>query len=101
MKLSMQVKRTLELNDEAGVRLHKSFRSLVCDACGFDNLDFVERDTRNYIGQKRCALGKEGDGQALLNHFSTMRDLNKDFFFEIDINRDNRICNLFWGCCFI
>jgi len=90
----MQVKRTLDLNDEAGVHLHKSFRSLVCDAGRFDNLDFVKRDARNYIGQKRCALGTEGDGQAMLSHFSTIRDLNKDFFFEIDSDRDNRICNV-------
>ena len=80
-KLSMQVKKTLELNDEAGVRLHQSFRSLVCDTGEFDNLDFVERDAINYIGQKRHVLGKEGYGQALLNHFSIMRYLNKDFFF--------------------
>jgi len=96
-KFSMQVKRTLDLNDEACVRLRKSFRSLVCDVGGFDNLDFVERDARNYIGQKRRALRKEGDGQALLNHFSSMRDLYKHFVFEIDIDGDNQICNVFWA----
>ena len=65
----MQAKRTLNINDEAGVPVHKSFRSLVSDAGGFENLDFVERDARNYIGQQRRALGKEGNGQALLNTF--------------------------------
>ncbi|XP_027936364.1 protein FAR-RED IMPAIRED RESPONSE 1-like [Vigna unguiculata] len=96
-KLNMQVKRTLDLNDQAGVRINKSFRSLVCDAGGFENLQFVERDARNYIGKQRRALGKEGDGQALLNHFSAMRELNKDFFFEIDMDPDNRISNVFWA----
>jgi len=96
-KLNMQAKRTLDINDEAGVRIHKSFLSLVCDAGGFENLHFVERDARNYIGQQRRALGKEGDGQALLNHFSSMRELNKDFFFEIDVDVDNRITNIFWA----
>ena len=80
-KLNMQAKRTLDINDEADVRIHKSFRSLVCDAGGFENLRFVERDARNYIGQQRRALGKEGNGQALLNHFSSMKELNKDLFF--------------------
>jgi len=93
----MQAKRTLNINDEAGVPVHKSFRSLVSDAGGFENLDFVERDARNYIGQQRRTLGKEGDGQALLNHFSSMRELNKDFFFEIDVDADNRISNIFWA----
>jgi len=82
-KLNMQVKRTLDLNDQAGVRIN--------------NLQFVERDARNYIGKQRRALGKEGDGQALLNHFSAMRELNKDFFFEIDMDPDNRISNVFWA----
>jgi len=26
-----------------------------------------------------------------------MRELNKDFFFEIDVDRDNRITNIFWA----
>ena len=93
----MQAKRTLDIDDESGVPIHKSFRSLVCDAGGFENLHFVERDTRNYIGQQRRPLGKEGDIQALLNHFSSMRELNKDFFFEIDVDADNRITNIFWA----
>ncbi|XP_027915923.1 protein FAR1-RELATED SEQUENCE 7-like [Vigna unguiculata] len=49
-KLNMQVKQTLDMNDEAGVRINKSFQSLVCDVGGFENLPFVERDVRNYIG---------------------------------------------------
>jgi len=96
-KLSMQVKRTFDLNDKASVRLHKSFRSLVCEVRGFDNLQFMERDARNYNDQKRRALGKESDRQALLNHFSAMTDLNKNFIFKIDIGGDNRICNVFWA----
>jgi len=65
-KLNMQAKRTLDINDEADVRIHKSFRSLVCDAGGFETL-FT--GAINYIGQQRRALGKEGNGQALLNTF--------------------------------
>jgi len=96
-KLNMQVKRTFDLNDQVGVRINKSFWSLGCDAGGFENLQFVERDAKNYIGKQRRALGKEGDGQTLLNHFSAMRELNKDFFFEIDMDSDNQISNVFWA----
>ncbi|KAG2399389.1 uncharacterized protein HKW66_Vig0081290 [Vigna angularis] len=49
-KLSMQAKYTLEVNDDEGVRINKSFLSIVSDAGGFENMDFVERDARNYIG---------------------------------------------------
>jgi len=89
-KLNMQVKRTLDMNDEAGVRINKSFQSLVCDVGGFENLPFVERDVRNYIGRQRRALGKEGDGQALMAHFSHMRQMNNEFYFEIDFDDNNR-----------
>ena len=84
-KISMQAKRVIDINDQAGVRLNRSFRSLVFEAGGYKNLDFMERDVGNYIGQQRRALVKDGDGQALFNHFSRMRDLNKEFFFEIDV----------------
>ena len=41
-RLNLQAKRTLDINDEAGVRLNKTFRSLVGQAGGFDNLQFLE-----------------------------------------------------------
>jgi len=85
------------MNDKAGVRLNKSFSSLIHQAGGYENLPFVERDIRNYVSEQRRILGKEGDGKALLNHFSRMHQLNKDFFFEIDMYEDNRIRNVFWA----
>jgi len=96
-KINMQAKRVIDINDQAGVCLNKSFRSLEFEAGGYENLDFVERDVRNYIGQQRRALVNDGDGQALFNHFSRIRELNKDFFFEIDVDHDNRITNVFWA----
>ena len=94
--MNLRVKRTIDLNDEAGVRTNKTYQSLVYVVWGYDNLPFVERDVRNYISQQRCALGKEGDDQALLKHFSRMRELNNDFFFEIDMDKQNRIRNVVW-----
>ncbi|XP_068466523.1 protein FAR1-RELATED SEQUENCE 2-like [Phaseolus vulgaris] len=55
------------------------------------------RDVRNYVSQHRRALGKDGDGRTLLAHFSCMRELNRDFFFEIDIDDENHIRNVFWA----
>ncbi|XP_052732392.1 protein FAR1-RELATED SEQUENCE 5-like [Vigna angularis] len=63
-KLSMHAKHTLEVNNDAGVRLNKSFLSIVNDAGGYENMDFFERDARNYIGQHIRSLCKDGDGQA-------------------------------------
>jgi len=82
----MQVKRTLDMNDEVGVRISKTFQSLVCETCGFENVPFVEHDVRNYIDKQRRRLCKDGDGHALITHFSNMRQLNNDFFYEIDLD---------------
>ena len=78
----MHIQRTLKINDEAGVRLNKSYRTLVNAAGGYENLSFVERDVRNYVAKKRRALGKEGDGKALLAYFSRMTELNPKFYYE-------------------
>ena len=96
-KVDMHARQIVETNDDAGVRINKSFRSLVFEAGGYEHVNFIERDVRNYIDQQRRTLCKDGDGQALLRHFSKMRELNNDFFFEIDMDEDNRICNVFWA----
>ncbi|XP_014517267.1 protein FAR-RED IMPAIRED RESPONSE 1-like [Vigna radiata var. radiata] len=96
-KLSMQVKHTLKVNDDAGVGINKSFLSIVSDAGGFENMEFVERDARNCIVQHRRSLCKDDDGQALLRHFSSMKDLNNDFFYDIALDEGNRICSVFWA----
>jgi len=93
----MHAKRTHDINDEAGVRINKSFRLLVFYTGGYENLDFVECGVKNYLGVKRRALRKNGDDQALLNHFSRMRELNNNFFYEIDLDSEDHIQNIFWA----
>ncbi|KAL6568932.1 hypothetical protein OROHE_003673 [Orobanche hederae] len=46
-------KRRLELNDCAGIPMNKNFHSLVVEARGYENLQFNERDCRNYIAKVR------------------------------------------------
>ncbi|XP_014492560.1 protein FAR1-RELATED SEQUENCE 5-like [Vigna radiata var. radiata] len=96
-KLSMQAKHTLQVNDDAGVRINKSFLSILSDVGGFENMEFVERDAWNYIVQHMISLCKDGDGQALLKHFSSMKALNNDFFYDIALDEGNRICSVFWA----
>jgi len=42
-------------------------------------------------------LSKDGDGKALLAHFSRMWELNRNFFYEIDIDYQNHVRNVFWA----
>ncbi|XP_022876715.1 protein FAR1-RELATED SEQUENCE 5-like [Olea europaea var. sylvestris] len=72
-ELSVHVKRKLEVNDIAGIPLHKSFNSVVVESGGYENMACVEKDCRNYIEQvRRLRLG-EGDALAIQSYFSEMQ----------------------------
>ncbi|XP_014503098.1 protein FAR1-RELATED SEQUENCE 5-like [Vigna radiata var. radiata] len=92
-KLNMHLKHTLTMNDDAGVRINKSFISLVKYAGGYENIQFIECDARNYIGQQRRSFCKDRDGQTLPKYFSRMRELNNEFFYEMEMDEHNRICS--------
>jgi len=68
-KMELHVRRTIQINDDVGVRVNKTFQSLVKDAGGHENIPFNERDVRNYVNMERSAIGKEGDGKALISSF--------------------------------
>ncbi|RYR24671.1 hypothetical protein Ahy_B02g058186 [Arachis hypogaea] len=48
-KLSMSIRRTIENNEEAGIRPSKTYQSFVAAAGGHRELNFIEKDVRNYI----------------------------------------------------
>ncbi|XP_057760126.1 uncharacterized protein LOC130980464 [Arachis stenosperma] len=48
-ELSMSIRRTIENNEEAGIRLSKTYQSFVAAARGHRELNFIEKDVRNYI----------------------------------------------------
>ncbi|KAK2375490.1 protein FAR-RED IMPAIRED RESPONSE [Trifolium repens] len=96
-KMNLHVQRAITINDDAGVTINKTFQSLVKDAGGHENIPFCERDVRNYVNKERRAIGKEGDGQALLIYFNQMREQNANFFYEIDVDEEFHLKNVFWA----
>ncbi|XP_047326870.1 protein FAR-RED IMPAIRED RESPONSE 1-like [Impatiens glandulifera] len=95
--LDSETKRKLELNDQAGITLSKSFKSFVVEAGGFENLSFDERKCRNYVIEARRLRLGNGDGEALNNYFSRMQNRNSNFSYMIDVDDDSRIRNIFWA----
>ncbi|CAK8571773.1 unnamed protein product [Lathyrus sativus] len=72
-KMNLHVRRTIQINDDAGVRINKTFQSLVKDAGGHENIPFCEKDVRNYINKEHRAIGKEDldDNFHVMNVFWT------------------------------
>ncbi|KAF5477392.1 hypothetical protein F2P56_004037 [Juglans regia] len=96
-EVSETVKRVLDTNDIAGIRMNKSFGSLVVGAGGFENLPFLEKDCRNYIDKARhLRLGAGGAG-ALQDYFCRMQYKNPGFFALMDLDDDGRLKNVFWA----
>ncbi|XP_035551047.1 protein FAR1-RELATED SEQUENCE 2-like [Juglans regia] len=74
----------------AGIRMNKSFGSLIVGAGGFENLPFLEKDCRNYIDKARhLRLGKGGAG-ALQEYFCRMQYKNPGFFALMDLDDKGR-----------
>ena len=46
--LKPRVKRSLELNEKAGIRMNKLFSTFVVEGGGHENLTFSEKDCKNY-----------------------------------------------------
>ncbi|XP_042950607.1 protein FAR-RED IMPAIRED RESPONSE 1-like [Carya illinoinensis] len=96
-EVSDSVKRVLDTNDIAGIRMNKSFGSLVVGAGGFENLPFLEKDCWNYIDKARhLRLGAGGAG-ALQEYFERMQYKNPGFFASMDLDDDGRLKNVFWA----
>ncbi|KAF5448572.1 hypothetical protein F2P56_029092 [Juglans regia] len=96
-EVNESVRRVLDTNDEADIRMNKSFHALVTEAGGYENVPFGEKDCRNYINKARhLRLGK-GGAQALFEYFRRMQNKNDDFFSLMELDDDDRLKSVFWA----
>ncbi|KAB2603357.1 protein FAR1-RELATED SEQUENCE 5-like [Pyrus ussuriensis x Pyrus communis] len=94
-EVSSSVKKNLEVNDKAGIRVNKSYNLVVVEVGGHDNMKCLEKDCRNYIEKvRRLRLG-EGDITAIQNYFVNMQAQNANFFYAIDSYKNGRLRNVF------
>ncbi|XP_073130762.1 protein FAR1-RELATED SEQUENCE 5-like [Henckelia pumila] len=96
-QLNAHVKRKLEVNDIAGIPLHKSYNFVVVEAGGYEKMTFIEKDCRNYIDKVRKLRLGEGDAAAIQAYFSKMQSLSPGFFFSLDLDDEGRLKNIFWA----
>ncbi|XP_072060318.1 protein FAR-RED IMPAIRED RESPONSE 1-like [Arachis hypogaea] len=96
-QLSMHVKDLIQQNNQASIRPSKTYQALANATGGPVNLTFTEKDVRNYISCYLRISEDETDPKELLKHFSLMKELNPNVFFEIDVDKNHSLRNLFWA----
>ncbi|XP_041015031.1 protein FAR-RED IMPAIRED RESPONSE 1-like [Juglans microcarpa x Juglans regia] len=64
-KVDARVAKRLEINDKAGIRLSKNFKSVIVEAEGYENVTFGENECQNYIDKARRLRLGVGGGVAL------------------------------------
>ena len=71
-RISMDIKRRLLINDNAGVRVNSSIKSSIVEADGYENVTYNEKDIRNFLDKERRFKYREDDRQASHNYFVRM-----------------------------
>ncbi|XP_062172023.1 protein FAR-RED IMPAIRED RESPONSE 1-like [Alnus glutinosa] len=96
-KLDLATKRKLDIDDRVGIRTNKIYNSLAVEAGGYENLTFGEKECRNYIAKSRRLCLGTGGAAALRDYFDRMRKVNDDFYFDMDVDDECRLKNVFWA----
>ncbi|KAH9769746.1 protein FAR1-RELATED SEQUENCE [Citrus sinensis] len=82
------------------MKMAQSFKSIVVEAGGYENVSFLEKDARNHVDKarrlRRLRLG-EGDATAIQKYFQKMQAENDGFFFSLDLDEEGQLNNVFWA----
>ncbi|RYQ88362.1 hypothetical protein Ahy_B09g095591 isoform K [Arachis hypogaea] len=98
-KLSMSIRRTIENNEEAGIRPSKTYQSFVAAAGGHRELNFIEKDMRNYITREVRNVSEQedakefGKSRAAFEYFEDVISFDTTY----NTNRYNLVCGSFVG----
>ncbi|RYQ88625.1 hypothetical protein Ahy_B09g095708 isoform E [Arachis hypogaea] len=96
-ELSMSIHRTIENNEEAGIRPSKTYQSFVAAAGGHRELNFIEKDVRNYITREVRNVSEQEDAKEFGKYLLRMKEKNPNFFFELELEEDQSIKLAFWA----
>ncbi|RYR57627.1 hypothetical protein Ahy_A05g023330 [Arachis hypogaea] len=96
-KLSMSIRRTIENNEEAGIRPSKTYQSFVAAAGGHRELNFIEKNVRNYITREVRNVSEQEDAKEFGKYLLRMKEKNQNFFFELELEEDQSIKFASWA----
>ncbi|RYR50974.1 hypothetical protein Ahy_A06g026036 [Arachis hypogaea] len=75
-ELSMFVHRTIETNEEARIRPSKTYQSFVATVGSHQELNFIEKDVRNYISRKVQNVSGQDDAKEFGKYLLRMKEKN-------------------------
>ena len=90
-RISMDIKRRLLINDNAGVRVNSSIKSSIVEAGSYENVTYNEKDIHNFLDKERRLKCKQGDGQALHDYFVRIQGKNSNFYHVLDLDDELRV----------
>ncbi|RYR02989.1 hypothetical protein Ahy_B06g081826 [Arachis hypogaea] len=93
----MSIRRTIENNEEAGIRPNKTYQSFVAAVGGHRELNFIEKDVRNYITREVRNVSEQEDAKEFEKYLLRMKEKNQNFFFELELEEDQSIKLAFWA----
>ncbi|QHO24785.1 Protein FAR1-RELATED SEQUENCE [Arachis hypogaea] len=96
-ELSMSIRCTIENNEEAGIRPNKTYQSFVAAAGGHRELNFIEKDVKNYITREVRNVSEQEDTKEFGKYLLRMKEKNPNFFFELQLEEDQSIKLAFWA----
>ncbi|RYR26927.1 hypothetical protein Ahy_B02g061241 [Arachis hypogaea] len=91
-ELSMSIRCTIENNEEAGIRPNKTYQSFVAAAGGHRELNFIEKDVKNYITREVRNVSEQEDTKEFGKYFLCL-DLYEDRHIWVPIYLDHH----FWA----
>ncbi|RYQ85929.1 hypothetical protein Ahy_B10g105572 isoform C [Arachis hypogaea] len=96
-EMNMYMCRVIERNDEAGVRPSKTSQVLVDEMGDFSKISLMEKDVRNYFSRKVRNVTEEMDARKMLKYFTRIKDMNSDFYFNLELDQIKRFKTIFWA----
>ncbi|RYR49385.1 hypothetical protein Ahy_A07g035869 [Arachis hypogaea] len=96
-ELSIFVRRTIETNEEAGIKPNKTYQSFVAAASSHWDLSFIEKNVRNYITREVRNVSEQDDAKEFGKYLLRMKEKNQNFLFELNLEGDHSIKNAFWA----
>ncbi|RYR21669.1 hypothetical protein Ahy_B03g066984 [Arachis hypogaea] len=96
-QLSMFICRTIENNDETGIKPTKIYQSFVAATGDHRELSFIEKDVKNYITRKVRNVFELDDDKEFEKYLLRTKKKNQNFFFKLELEVDHSIKINFWA----